>query len=421
VSTLAVRGEHLAKTYRIRHPKAPTWRDYLAKPRRSLNVSRTLDVHALHDVSFEVDEGEVFGIIGRNGAGKSTLLKILSRITTPSSGRATIAGTFASLLEVGTGFHPELTGRENVYLNGTLLGMTSRDVDGVFEQICEFAGVSDYIDTPIKRYSSGMQLRLAFAVAAHLAADTMIIDEVLAVGDAEFQAKCTTAMRDAAGRGRTTLFVSHNMAAVENLCTRAMLLEKGCAVAIGPASEIVRSYLQRARIESGAGLEYSAGETHAPSAPVYIARASVSGAGGDAPVQGEELVLRVDLAARQSIGGVQLGVGISTIEGGRVATLCNGDYRQEWNLTPGLHRATVRVGSPHLLPRSFTVSLRLMRQWGAEVFDDVPDALTFTVQGRDVLGTGIALHADRGVSWFPAVYSLSSNGHHPSERQGAQS
>jgi len=201
-------------------------------------------IWALKDVSFEVKHGEVVGIIGRNSAGKSTLLKILSRITEPTHGRATVYGRVGSLLEVGTGFHPDLTGRENVYLNGTILGMKKREVDARFDEIVDFSGVEKFIDTPVKRYSSGMRVRLAFAVAAHLEPEILIVDEVLAVGDAEFQKKCLGKMKDVAGRGRTVLFVSHNMAAVVNLCSTALRLSKGGIHACGTPEKVINDYLQ---------------------------------------------------------------------------------------------------------------------------------------------------------------------------------
>ena len=182
---------------------------------------------ALKGVSFDIRHGEVVGIIGRNGAGKSTLLKILSRIVEPTEGRVEIRGRVSSLLEVGTGFHPELSGRENVYMNGTILGMKKGEIDRKFDEIVEFSGVERFLDTPVKRYSSGMKVRLAFAVAAHLEPEILIIDEVLAVGDAEFQKKCLGKMQDVAGGGRTVLFVSHNMGAIQNLCPRAVLLKHG--------------------------------------------------------------------------------------------------------------------------------------------------------------------------------------------------
>lgn len=200
-------------------------------------------IWALTDVSFEVKRGEILGIIGRNGAGKSTLLKILSRITAPTAGRAEIRGKVSSLLEVGTGFHPELTGRENIYLNGTILGMKKIEVDDKFQDIVEFSGIGKFLDTPVKRYSSGMRVRLAFSVAAHLEPDILVIDEVLAVGDADFQKKCLNKMEDVGQEGRTVLFVSHNMPAVTRLCGRVILLEGGKVLEDGPSQRVVSRYL----------------------------------------------------------------------------------------------------------------------------------------------------------------------------------
>ncbi len=206
-------------------------------------------VWALRDINFEVQQGEVLGIIGRNGAGKSTLLKILSRTTTPTTGQIKIKGRVASLLEVGTGFHPELTGRENIFLNGAILGMTRREVRSKFDEIVDFAGVERYIDTPVKRYSSGMYVRLAFGVAAHLEPEILIVDEVLAVGDAEFQKKALGKMKDVSGKdGRTVLFVSHNMTAMNSLCSKTIYLKNGLIHEIGDTSEIINSYLSTTSI-----------------------------------------------------------------------------------------------------------------------------------------------------------------------------
>jgi lipopolysaccharide transport system ATP-binding protein len=201
---------------------------------------------ALKDVSFDVKEGEVLGIIGRNGAGKSTLLKVLSRVTTPTEGRVKIRGRITSLLEVGTGFHPELTGRENVYLDGMIHGMTKAEIRSRFDEIVEFSGIEKFIDTPVKRYSSGMNVRLGFAVAAHLEPEILIVDEVLAVGDAEFRRKCLDKMQDVSEGGRTVLFVSHNMHAIRELCQRGILLEGGKIVHSGPTDEVVDKYLSLA-------------------------------------------------------------------------------------------------------------------------------------------------------------------------------
>ncbi len=214
----------------------------LFRRRRSPRVPETF--RAVNDVSFEVEEGEVVGIIGRNGAGKSTLLKILSRIVYPTSGHAILRGRVGSLLEVGTGFHPELTGRENVFFNGALLGMRKREIQARYDEIVDFAGVERFLDTPIKRYSSGMTVRLAFAVAAHLEPEILIIDEVLAVGDARFQRKCLDKMQQVGKSGRTVLFVSHNMPAVTRLCPRTIAMDAGAIVNDGPTSAVVTAYLR---------------------------------------------------------------------------------------------------------------------------------------------------------------------------------
>lgn len=258
MSDLAIRCEGIAKQYRIGQPESyralrDTLTDAVTAPFRRVRAalqggnghraSSPATIWALEDVSFEVRQGEVLGIIGRNGAGKSTLLKILSRITKPTRGAADIYGRVGSLLEVGTGFHPELTGRENVYLNGAILGMQKAEVARKFDEIVAFAELEKFIDTPVKRYSSGMYMRLAFAVAAHLDPEIMLVDEVLAVGDTQFQAKCLGKMQDVSGSGRTVLFVSHSMPSIRRLCTRALLLSNGGIEFQGPVEEAVERYL----------------------------------------------------------------------------------------------------------------------------------------------------------------------------------
>lgn len=235
--------QNISKKYTINHQAG----GYLSLREKLLNALRferkqREDFWALQDVSFTVEPGESIGIIGRNGAGKSTLLKVLSRITPPTKGRIISRGRMASLLEVGTGFHPELTGRENIFFNGSLLGMKRREIEAKFEEMVDFSGVEKFLDTPLKYYSSGMQLRLAFAVAAFLEPEILVIDEVLAVGDAEFQRKCIGKMEDVSRSGRTILFVSHNLTAVENLCTRGVLLDKGNVMTQGDMPEVIRQY-----------------------------------------------------------------------------------------------------------------------------------------------------------------------------------
>jgi len=264
LSETAIRVDGLGKKYRIRHQRSERYvalRDVIAEKTRGLfrprQAGRPLptveDFWALKDVSFDVKRGEVVGIIGRNGAGKSTLLKVISRITEPNEGRVELDGRVASMLEVGTGFHPELTGRENIYLNGAILGMRRAEIRRRFDEIVAFADVENFLDTPVKRFSSGMYLRLAFAVAAHLETETLIVDEVLAVGDAEFQKKCLGKMSEVARGGRTVLFVSHNMGAIRRLTERCILLDRGRLQMVAPVQQAIDLYLAQAADGLGAG------------------------------------------------------------------------------------------------------------------------------------------------------------------------
>ena len=260
--TTAIEAEALSKRYRIGQMQAAygTLRDSLARLGRGSEdreeAQRQQEIWALRDVSFKVAEGEVLGVIGRNGAGKSTLLKILTRITTPTTGRAIIRGRVGSLLEVGTGFNPELTGRENVFLNGSILGMKRREIQHKMPDILEFSGIDKFIDTPVKRYSSGMHVRLAFAVAAHLEPEILLVDEVLAVGDAEFQQRCLGRMEQFSGSGRTVLFVSHNMQTINQLCDRVLWVDGGEVLEDGDPSQVVAHYLQSTSYEGGAHISF---------------------------------------------------------------------------------------------------------------------------------------------------------------------
>lgn len=249
--SIVIKVENLSKSYTLKHQKKESYvalRDVIAgkvKDFLSFKKNKFCEVFwALQDINFSVNEGDRIGIIGRNGAGKSTLLKILSRITEPTKGRISIEGRIASLLEVGTGFHPELSGRENIYLNGSILGMSKAEIKRKFDEIVAFSEVEQFLDTPVKRYSSGMYVRLAFAVAAHLEPEILIVDEVLAVGDVEFQKKCLGKMKDVSGEGRTVLFVSHNMAAIQNLCEKCLYLKEGEVQMIGETSKVISTYLR---------------------------------------------------------------------------------------------------------------------------------------------------------------------------------
>jgi lipopolysaccharide transport system ATP-binding protein len=264
---LAIEAQELSKRYRIGQMQAAygTLRDSLTRVGARLTgregPESRQEIWALRDVSFSVRQGEVLGVIGRNGAGKSTLLKILTRITTPTSGRAVIRGRVGSLLEVGTGFNPELTGRENVFLNGSILGMKRREIQRKLPDIVEFSGIDKFIDTPVKRYSSGMYVRLAFAVAAHLEPEILLVDEVLAVGDTEFQQRCLGRMEDFSGTGRTVLFVSHNMQTINQLCNRVIWLDEGAVVEDGDPSQVVTQYLHSTSYASGAYISWPDDET----------------------------------------------------------------------------------------------------------------------------------------------------------------
>jgi len=299
---VALRVENVSKRYRIGAPQeqhdtvanavAAMLKTPLRNYRRYKNLYDFRDkrqdgseaedvIWALRDVSFEVGQGEVVGLVGLNGAGKSTLLKVLSRITPPTGGRIEISGRVSSLLEVGTGFHPELTGRENVYLNGTILGMRKREVDSKFDEIVDFSGVEKFLDTPVKRYSSGMRVRLAFAVAAHLEPEILIVDEVLAVGDAAFQKKCLNKMEDVGKGGRTVLFVSHNMNTVSRLCPRALLLQNGRITHDGPTQDVVADYLSE---QNGASAvrEWSSSERAPGNAKARLRQVRVADESGNA-------------------------------------------------------------------------------------------------------------------------------------------
>ena len=362
---------------------------------RSLNTSNEDGesedtLWALKDVSFEVQEGEVLGVIGRNGAGKSTLLKILSRITKPTTGRATIRGRVSSLLEVGTGFHPELTGRDNVYMNGTILGMTKREIDRKFDEIVDFSGVEKFLDTPIKRYSSGMKVRLAFAVAAHLEPEILIIDEVLAVGDAEFQKKCLGKMQDVAVGGRTVLFVSHNMAAVESLCSRVMLLMQGGIALKGSCDEVLPEYLRTLRSDDadlpigartydrrGTGeVRWSAARLIAETGPTL-----------SIPMD-SDVTFELSYVANGTQQNCNFGFHIRNYLGQVVYRVTTLDLYGESPQVQGCGTVRCHIPRLNLLPGTYQVALFVKRGDDPGLLDHLQTALEFAVLAADVNGTG---------------------------------
>ncbi len=395
--TAAISTDRIGKQYRIgaRRSRPTTLREAVTRaataPLRNLReLGRHGDgsdganlIWALHDVSFEVKQGEVLGIVGRNGAGKSTLLKILSRITSPTAGRARVRGRMGSLLEIGTGFHPELSGRDNIYLNGCILGMERAYVTRRFDEIVAFAEVARFLDTPVKHYSSGMYLRLAFAVAAHLRSEILVVDEVLAVGDAEFQAKCLGKMQEVANEGRTILFVSHNLNAIQRMCPRSILLEGGRLAADGATAEVLRQYLalspessDPARWLDTSRLQRSGTRETYIEAVEY--RSGDAGNGEHAYPDGPlEVRLRLVSDAARTVGG--FGLSLHDEDGTTLLTADTISSGLVTSLERGRNVVGLRIESLHLNPGVYHVALWVRGPLGRLVFDRVESAFTIRV------------------------------------------
>jgi lipopolysaccharide transport system ATP-binding protein len=400
-------GEHEQyKTLRdtlVRMAKKPIER--IRHPGASSHVS--VDLWALRHIDLEIREGEVVGIIGRNGSGKSTLLKLLSHITEPTEGRVEIRGKVGSLLEVGTGFHKELTGRENIQMNGAILGLSRADIRRKFDDIVAFAGIEKFMDTPVKRYSSGMYVRLAFAVAAHLDPDILLVDEVLAVGDAEFQAKCLSKMGEAASSGRTVLLVSHNMPAVSNLCKRAVLLDGGRLVADGTADDVISQYLQSGRRESGSADLTTAARPHW--ARPWLQKARILGKDGQTTSEshmGDDLTVEVTFSSPDgsSVRGMVLVVEIVSARLGRVAGVSSAMTGESvgWPETKG-GSIRCRILRPPLLPGEYMIDVALGgagRTW----VDLARGALSFKVLEDDLYGTGQLPSPGYGIFYLDAEF-----------------
>jgi len=378
VSRPIIEVSNLSKVYRLGEVGASSLREefseFWLRLRGQATPPSESEFWALHDVSFTVQPGEVVGIIGRNGAGKSTLLKILSRITEPTSGRAVMRGRVASLLEVGTGFHPDLSGRDNIFLNGAILGMTRAEIRGKFDEIVAFAEVDKFIDTPVKRYSSGMYVRLAFAVAAHLEPEILIVDEVLSVGDASFQRKCLGKMGTVAKGGRTILFVSHNLAAVKSLCTRAILLNSGRLAIEGKTDAVAREYLH-----GGEKTIWEASWPDRRTAPgnesVWLQRVSVVPESGDDPAHvsiASPLKIMIEFANSVPGAVLNLSLVLNTEEDLCVLNTCSAA-----RATPkGSHQAECRIPGNFLNDESYSLRL-LIVQDTSRVLLDVDRVLTF--------------------------------------------
>jgi lipopolysaccharide transport system ATP-binding protein len=418
MSDIAIKVEGLSKLYRIgqREPYR-TLRDSITKafaapirwfqnPPSSVLHPSSDTIWALKDVSFDVKQGEVVGIIGRNGAGKSTLLKILSRITEPTKGYAEIRGRVGSLLEVGTGFHPELTGRENIYLNGAILGMSRREIEKKFDDIVAFAEVEKFIDTPVKHYSSGMYMRLAFAVAAHLDTEIVLVDEVLAVGDAAFQRKCLGKMGNVAREGRTILFVSHNMGAVNQLCQKGILLDQGEISAQGPGQEVISTYLLSVTETSGSYKTFSAD----PDKSMQILSVAVTNDAGQPMSMFDtrsKICLDIQYQVYRPVVGGNLAIVVS-----RNGTDLLSSFDTDTNpmlltqRSPGIYRYQVHLPTQYLKAGLYSVHLDtgIINRGAIERHQD---AVTFTIEEitEDTSLKGYAEHR-AGVLRIPVLWEV---------------
>jgi lipopolysaccharide transport system ATP-binding protein len=402
MSSAIITVENLSKKYLLGHKtggpngyRYVALRDVIGREMRNL-ARKTIDVArgrpvlqgdqveefwALKGVSFDVKRGEVLGIIGRNGAGKSTLLKILSRITEPTKGQVTLRGRVASLLEVGTGFHPELTGRENIFLNGAILGMTRREIARKFDEIVAFAEVERFLDTPVKHYSSGMYVRLAFAVAAHLEPEILIVDEVLAVGDAEFQKKCLGKMDDVSRReGRTVLLVSHNMGVIAKLCGKAIWLDQGSILDYGPAAELTTKYLSRERRSTDRVVRVA--ELPRPDGDAGI-RLRIEELEWISPWplrQGDRTRARITLSTKTPITDLAIGIAFRNVEGNQLMECCSdlSDGRRQNLPRAGRYSSTIEIDSLPLAPDAYTLDIGC-RSGDAHGLDYIPNCVEVDV------------------------------------------
>ncbi|HKZ78748.1 MAG TPA: ABC transporter ATP-binding protein [Pyrinomonadaceae bacterium] len=374
----------------VRQPTDFSIRNPQSAIRNSKSAIANGAIWALDDVSFEVKRGEVVGIIGRNGAGKSTLLKILSRITKPTRGQAEIHGRVGSLLEVGTGFHPELTGRENIYLNGAILGMRKAEIERKFDEIVAFAEVEKFIDTPVKRYSSGMYVRLAFAVAAHMDTEILLVDEVLAVGDAAFQQKCLGKMEEVSRGGKTILFVSHQMAAVQNLCEKGLLLSHGQIVQRGPIAEVVTDYLAETNFLAAQSLE-SRVDRQGCGSLRFTEVSFKDGAGKKVTAFTSGAPAVLELALSNTIGcdlrKVRIGVGIDNEFGQRIVLFSSHLASRDFSKLPATV-SSLELRIPRMTLAAGRYTFTLFASVNGEIADWIKHAGTLHVEDGDFFGTG---------------------------------
>ncbi len=405
MSDIAIRVEHLSKQYRIgaHQEKYDTLRDlmvasihkagrWFTNPRQASRYSDAGTIWALRDISFEVAQGQVLGVVGRNGAGKSTLLKILSRVTEPTEGFGEIHGRVGSLLEVGTGFHPELTGRENIFLNGAILGMHRNEIERKFDEIVDFSEVSQFIDTPVKRYSSGMYLRLAFAVAAHLEPEILVVDEVLAVGDAEFQRKCLGKMSDVAQEGRTVLFVSHNMSAIQRLTSETLVIEKGRMVMRGPTPQAVDYYLNQGLSQQGerVWLPDEIPASCEPFRPIALRVRNLQGKIIDSVRSVDPFTIEIEYALSAPVTGLRVGIYLNTARSETIFTSFDTDdpavFEHLTTRVSGHYISRCTIPGDFLNEGRFMVGINASSYRIRRYFQD-EQALTFSVDPTGAPGT----------------------------------
>jgi lipopolysaccharide transport system ATP-binding protein len=405
-----IRVENVAKQYRLgtinhgtlKHDLQSWWARIRGKedPNSPVTASSVQGPNeqfwALRDVSFDVQQGDVVGIIGRNGAGKSTLLKIISKVTAPTTGTVTIRGRVASLLEVGTGFHPELTGRENVYLNGAILGMSKREIRSKFDEIVAFAEIEQFIDTPVKRYSSGMYVRLAFAVAAHLEPEILIVDEVLAVGDMQFQKKCMGKMEAVGKDGRTILFVSHNIGAISRLCSRCVLLHRGRVLAEGATTEVIDRYLTANVVSS---VVYQ--QDHDPKKAMNLRKVVLNpqrAAESNELAYDQPIRIRIEYEVNEPVSNCTVWMAIETGEG--VNAFTSADHDQNLELLQGrmsgYYRTDIHIPGKWLNAGRYVIVVGIVKNRPLEVYDRV-EALAFTMNEVGSPSSVLEVGTRRGV------------------------
>lgn len=402
----AIEVSHIAKRYLLGATQNSQFREAVVETLQSVFLRRkkpAVEHWALRDISFRINPGEVVGIIGRNGAGKSTLLKLLSRITYPTKGSIDVSGRVASLLEVGTGFHEELSGRDNIFLNGSIMGMRRGQIQRRFDEIVEFSGIEKFIDTPIKRYSSGMRLRLGFAVAAHLDPEILLVDEVLAVGDAEFQRKCLNAMDDLRSGGRTVLFVSHSMAAIEGLCSRCIWIDAGVVRRDGPAAEVVHEYMSTFAKVGGGSADLESIESRVGNGHARITGIEFRNPGGEPmPLvrSGDKFTIRMFFKVNEAIRDLHVGIEVYS-ELGQKITISN-----NWmtgfdipHVRPGRGYVDLDIDCFNLMPGRFYLTAWLK---GPQIdYDVLENCVSLDVETSNYFGTGRGITSQFGLIFLP--------------------